>query len=84
MKNRPVGAELFHTDRPTDRLTDRRTDIYYEPKNSSSQFCKRALSGYLYLFSCSENICRFKEANKHKHLSQYQPIYLYRRREKYE
>jgi hypothetical protein len=68
MKNRPVGVELFHMDRPTDRLTDRRTDRYYEANNRSSQFCECALNAYFYLFSRNENTCRFKEANKHKHL----------------
>jgi len=37
MKVRPVGAELFHTDRQTDRQTDR----YYEATGSFSQYCAR-------------------------------------------
>jgi len=80
MKIRPVGAELYHTDRPTYRLTDGRTDRYYEANNRSSQFCKRALNTYFYLFSCDEHTWGFEEANKHKHLSRYQPIYLQKTR----
>ena len=34
IKNRPVGAQLFHADRQTDR--------HDEANNRFSQFCKRA------------------------------------------
>jgi len=38
MKIRPVGAELFHADRPTDGRTDR----HDEASSPFSQFCERA------------------------------------------
>jgi len=47
MKIRLVGAELFHTDRQTDRGTDRQTDRGTdrhdeEADSCSSQFCELA------------------------------------------
>jgi hypothetical protein len=38
MKIRPVGAELFHADRQTDRRADR----HDEDKSRFTEFCRRA------------------------------------------
>jgi hypothetical protein len=38
MEIRPVGAELFHTDRQTDRQTDR----HDEANRFRQKFCERA------------------------------------------
>jgi len=42
MKNRPVGAELFHADEQTDRQTDRQTDIR-KLIVSILRFCEKCL-----------------------------------------
>jgi len=58
MKNRPVGAELFHADERTDRQTDRQTDMrklivtfrnfaksYFRLKKGQKMSAKRNSSG---------------------------------------
>ena len=42
LKNRPVGAELFQTDRQTDGRTDGRTDKHNKANCRFSQFSERA------------------------------------------
>jgi hypothetical protein len=43
MKTRPVGAELFHTDRQTHGRTDGRTGRHDEVNSRFSEFCDRTL-----------------------------------------
>jgi hypothetical protein len=53
---RPVGVELFHADRRTDRQADGRTDRHSEANSRFSQFCERASKlNVLHLFM--SNIC---------------------------